>query len=184
MATMTAVTTMTEGEAERLHEYRKRLADAEHALRQTEAQITEESDKLADLQAQRAIECEALALGKRADPSKFDREIHAMQDKLAGLGAVKRTRERAIADARATFSNLSAEQGRAEQERLLQKEDEDVKRLISQVEDAIQTRDRAAKTVVEGIASLRAWKYLAESHRRLGADAAQRLERIANGMRP
>jgi hypothetical protein len=180
----TATTTMTQDEAQRLSGARKQLTDAERALKQTEAQITEESDKLADLQAQRTSECELLALGRRADTSKFDADIHATQDKLAGLGAVRRTRERSVADARANYHNLSAEQGRAETERLRQKEGEDVKRLISQVEDAIQTRDRAAKTVVEGIASLRAWKYMAEPHRRLGVDSAQRLERISNGMRP
>ncbi len=181
----TATLTMTEGEAARLQEARKQLADAERTLKATADQITEVNDQLAALQAARATECEARVRGNpKAAPERFDAKIQAARDRLCGLEAVKRGCERDVSDARANFYNLSAAQGQVEQERLLQKEDEDLKRLISQVGDAIETRDRAAKTVLEGIASLRAWKYLAESHRRLGVDSAQRFERISNGMRP
>jgi hypothetical protein len=180
----TATITMTQEEAQRLSEARKQLTDAERALKQTEAQITEESDKLADLQAQRTSECELLALGRRAVPSKFDAAVHATQDKLAGLGAAKRTRERGVADARATFYNVDAELARLNQQKLIDAETRETAALIETTRLAIQKRDDLERAILDGITGLRSRKYLLEANRRIAFDAAQALQRISVGMRP
>jgi hypothetical protein len=183
MATAT-VMTGSESIGKRLRDCRVQVAAAEQELKSVGAEIEAENDKLADLQSRRAAECRELVLGKKTDPSKHDAAIRLATDRISGLTAIRRTRERACADAKADLHNVEAEQSRIEQERALKQEAEGISRLIAEVESVIETRDQAAKTIVEGIASLRAWKYLAESHRRLGFDAAQRLERISNGMRP
>jgi hypothetical protein len=182
MATMTV--TGSEAISKRLNECREKLASAEDSLRQTALEIAGENDRLASLQAERASECEQLARNRRADPSRYDPPILAAQDRLCGLEALKRSHERSVADARATFYNVDAELARLNQQKLIDAETRETAALIETTRLAIQKRDDLERTILDGITGLRSRKYLLEANRRIGTDGAQGLQRIANGMRP
>ena len=176
-----ATATMSTGTSKK---WAEALALAEQELRQTNRDLENENDKLADLQARRAAECEDSALGKKADPSKFDSAIRTATDRVTGLTAVRRTRERAVADAKANYFNATAEEGRVAGEKAVEAETASTQRLIGEIEDAIEARNRATRTIQTGIEQLRRKKYLLEANRRIGVDSAQRLERLSVGMRP
>jgi hypothetical protein len=163
---------------------REQLIEAEQQLRDVDLQIADESDKLAELQAHRAGECEQLAFGRRADPAKFDSRIRSTEDKLHGLATVKRTRERAIVDLKADLNTLLSEQSRQEQAVQIEAETKETQELIARTRSALEQREQSERNILDGITRLRGRKYLAESNRRTAADAAQILSRRYNGMNP
>jgi|GEM_PF-6809035 len=182
MATMAVMG--SEAVTKMVREARERLTEAERALKAVEDQIVEESDKLAATQVARVDECKLLALGKKGDPGKFDEAIRLANDRIIGLTASKRTRERVVAELRADFYNATAEQTRIENEKADREEFVATRGLIEQTNQAVDARDAAERQLLNGLTQLRGRKYRCESNRQLAMNAAQSAQRRWNGMRP
>lgn len=183
MATMLA--TAESGVQGRIREAQLKIREAEQGLEAVVHELSGAEDLLSQLQSERAQECIALALGRgRANPERFDRQIQATKDRISGLEDVKRLKEVAVTDCKVTLYELNDTVARIEDERAIHAEGEETRRLIFDIENSIETRNRSEKVIVHGIRKLRARRYLSETTRRIGADSAQRLERIANNMRP
>jgi hypothetical protein len=183
MATMAVE---TEGGIQaRIRETQVKIREAEQAVEAVVHELSGAEDLLSQLQAERSQECVALALGKaRANPERFDRQIQTLKDRISGLENVKRRKELVAVDWRVELHDLHAESARLESEKAIREDGEEVRRSISSIEIAIDRRNDANKTISEGIARLRARKYLSEGTRRIGMDSAFRLDRINAGMRP
>jgi hypothetical protein len=182
MATITV--TAESGLQARIREAETVVREKEQELEATVHEIRGAEDLLADLQSRRSQECVAVAEGHaRATPAKFDSQIQGVRDRLAGLASVKQRREKAVADSKIALYDATAELGRIENDRAIRDEGEAIKQLISQIESAIEARDRAERTIREGVHKLRSRRYLAEANRRTGADASFRLTRLWAGMR-
>jgi len=182
MATMTL--TGTEALTKSINDCREKVAAAERALRETEAEIAAHSDKLAELQAARGEECETLARGNpKASPEKFDSKIQSVRDRLYGLEVVRRGRERDCSDLRAELARLQAEQHALEHEYAVAAEREEIQGLITRTRKAIADRDEAERRIIDGLTQLRSRKYLGPKNEYLGKDAAGGLQRMSLGMR-
>ncbi len=182
--TMTAVPTENGGLQARIHEAERRAHETGQALEATRHEISGCEAMLQEISSERAQECIAVAMNKtRADPSRFDKQIQNLKDRIAGLEAIKRRREGEIAERKAELYELNAEASRIEQQRAIEAEGRDTRVLINEIENALEAHARSQRVIVEGIHKLRARRYLAEGNRRVGVDAAQRLERASVGMR-
>ncbi len=181
---MATATAMTGSELSKsLSDAREKLSRAQRLLKETEDRIVEESDELAILQTRRADECEQLVLSRKADPAKFDAPIRNAEDKLNGLAAVKRTRERAVADLRVELHSLQAEQLKIENQQAEDRELQETKRLIDEAKRAVEVRAEAERVFIDRLTALRSRKYRVERTRQLAFSGAEAAQRNWNGMR-
>ena len=181
-----ATATATAGGLEaRIVEQKRKIVEAEQSLESVVHELSGAEDVLQQLQSERHRECIDVALGKaKANPERLDRTIQATKDRITGLEGLKRRKEVALVDCRVALHDLTAEASRLENERAITAEGDETRLMISVTETAIETRNDAERKIGEGIHRLRSKKYLSEAHRRIAADAAFRLDRIRNGMRP
>jgi hypothetical protein len=183
MATMVETATSSEIQS-RINEATRKVRESEQALEAILHEISGIEDVLTELQSERQQECVAVAVGNsRANPARFDQRIAAARDRLTGLEALKRRKEIGVADAKVVLHDLHVELSKAEQEKATRVDADNTRRLIGEVETAIEDRNRAQRIIQDGVQTLRARKYLSENTRRMGLDSAERLERRAVGLR-
>jgi len=181
---MAAATVMTDSElGKSLSDAREKLSKAERLLKETEDRIVEVSDELAILQARRADECHELALGRKADPAKFDALIRNAEDKLTGLEAVKRMRERDLADLKTTFYSLEAEWAKIKNKQADERELQEIQKLIAEAKNAVLVRNESERIFLDALTKLRSRKYRVERNRQLAFGGAEAAQRNWNGMR-
>jgi chromosome segregation ATPase len=149
------------------------------------SQSQDANDGLQQLEEEYAKACTALAQKKGGveEPSKIQGRMQVLKDRLVGITNVITERESALNALRAEIANLHAEQSQRTQARLVVEEKEQTDALITDAEQALTTRDGAAKRFFTAIIALRSRRYVGELARRAAFDAAQSLERRGAGMR-
>ncbi len=179
----TITITGTEALTTSITDCRAKLENAEQVLQQTQREIAEESDKLADLQVSRERECEQMASGRKSDPAKFDPAIRRAEDRLIGLAAIQRTRERDVADLKTTFYDLEAARAKIENQQADERELRETQKLIEEAKRAVAVRNESERIFLDALITLRSRKYRVSRNRELAFAGAEAAQRNWNGMR-
>jgi chromosome segregation ATPase len=170
-----------EQEIEQLDEQigRARADVAEWENKQREA-----NSLLVELQSSYAEAAAEVVQGRRAPTEKLAKQIDDLREQLLGFGRVITTKREQLSDLQARLQPLQVEKTRIVRGRLVEEERVAVASLIADTECALTDMNELALRFGNGVAELRARKYLDESNRRAAFDAAQSLQRRGMGMRP
>jgi hypothetical protein len=107
-----------------------------------------------------------------------------LTEKLVGITRVIAIRRDELSELKAALQPLQVSKTQVVRARLVEEERIAVAELVGQTERALNDMNELALRFGNGVAELRARKYLDESNRRAAFDAAQSLQRRGMGMRP
>jgi hypothetical protein len=162
----------------------KRIEDKLAEVLEWECKEREGNSLLASLKA-RYIEAASEAVqGRKSPTDALSQQIENLTEKLVGITRVIAIRREELSELKTALQPLQIERTQVVRARLVEEERASVTELISQTERALNDMNELALRFGNGVAELRARKYLDESNRRAAFDAAQSLQRRGMGMRP
>jgi len=162
----------------------RRIEDKLAEVLEWESKEKEGTSLLASLKA-RYIEAASEAVqGRRSPTETLSQQIEGLTEKLVGIVHVISIRREELSELKAALQPLQIERTRVVRARLVEEERASVTELIAQTERALTDMNELALRFGNGVAELRARKYLDEGNRRSAFDNAQRLQRLGLGMCP
>jgi hypothetical protein len=164
----------------------RKLEDKMQEIVEWEGKKKNIEQELSAVRADHASACEALALdrGSSKAVSSLAGEIADLEDRLLGTTRILALRRTQHVELRNQIVPLQTQQTELAQKRAIAEEANAVQTLIMETERNLADTTASAQKFGAGIVALRTRTFIADSNRHAAADAAQSLERRANGMRP
>jgi hypothetical protein len=162
----------------------KRIEDKLAEVLEWESKEKEGNSLLASLKARYVEAASEAVQGRKAPTDELSQQIEGLTEKLVGITRVIALRREELTELREGLHPLQVEKTKVVRGRLVEEERLAVASLIAATERALTDMNELALKFGNGVAELRARKYLDESNRRAAFDAAQSLQRRGMGMRP